>query len=180
MLDGFLKFGAGFDWITPLWAFFQDARYGQPFQINVPYNVGWSSEGLVTELKEKGIRTWGFMVVGDNLTFTVRKPQARYTLYWLQRWGVPYQARVDKLPAISKAKAAEDDFEENFEGDYEDDFESEDEDDFDDTPEDYYDTVDDFAEGEDGVEDDKQYASGLVEFSIRKINIAADRFVGRR
>ena len=42
MLDGFLKYGSGFDWITPLLAFIQDARYGQPFQINVPYNAGYS------------------------------------------------------------------------------------------------------------------------------------------
>lgn len=175
MLDGFLKFGAGFDWITPLWAFFQDTRYGQPFQINVPYDIGWSSEALAIELKEKGIRTWGFMVVGDNITFTVRKPQGRYALYWLQRWGVPFQARVDKLPAIGKAKVAEDDFEEDFEGDYEDDFE--DEDDFDDAPEDYYDAVDGFA---DEIEEENRHAGGLVEHSIRRINNVVDRFAGGR
>lgn len=168
MLDGFLKVGAGFDWITPLWAFVQDARYGQPFQINVPYEAGWSGREITTELNEKGIRSWGLMVVGETITFTVRKPQARYALYWLERWGVPYMARVDKLPAGRSRNA------------YGQDFEDEDADEEGYQRAMYAELDEEDDEIEDEVEEAKPYRRGLVDYSIRKINTTADRLLGGR
>lgn len=88
MIDTFLKTGSSFDWLTPLWAFLQDLHYGRPHQINIRYDTGWSANKITRMLKGKGIRIWGVMVVGSTITFTVRKPQARYALYWLRRWGL--------------------------------------------------------------------------------------------
>lgn len=88
MIDKFLSTGSSFDWITPLWAFVQDAYYGSPAQINLPQKPGRSAAKIADRLRSKGVRCWGVMVVGDTITFTVRKPQERYTVYWLCRWGV--------------------------------------------------------------------------------------------
>ena len=163
MLDEFLKFGAGFDWITPLWAFIQDARYGQPFQINVPYDTPWSGRQITAKLKEKGIRTWGLMVVGETITFTVRKPQARYTLYWLERWGVLYQASVDRLTDHTTTEA----FDESLD------------DTSDENTMDYPETIyAASAERDAELEDSRTHAEGLVEYSIRKINITVARLSG--
>lgn len=158
MLDEFLKFGAGFDWITPLWAFIQDAHYGQPFQINVPYDAGWSGSQIILELNEKGIRTWGLMVVGETITFTVRRCQARYALYWLDRWGVPYQAKVDRLPDIRNAGTSD----VNFDGAYEETIY---------TP---------LGKTDHEVEYSSLYKEGLIEYSLRSINVAADRLFGEK
>jgi hypothetical protein len=89
MLDKFLKAGASFDWITPLWAFIQDVRLGSPFQINIPYDTGWSGKQIASMLRSKGVRVWGLMVVDDTITFTVRRQQARYALYWLSQYELP-------------------------------------------------------------------------------------------
>ena len=161
MLDGFLKYGSGFDWITPLLAFIQDARYGQPLQINVPYNAGYSFRELTGALQEKGVKTWGLMVVGDTITFTVRKPQARYALYWLGRWGVLYQAKVEKL------------------SDGDDETCDESTNDIDETAEDYRETMyTAFDQTDDEMEDAYPYKEGLVDHSLRRINNAADRLFG--
>ena len=91
MLDKFLKFGSTFDWITPLWAFFQDARNGNPLQVNVPYDASWSGGQIQLLLEDKGVQVWGLMVVDDTITFTISETQAKYAKYWLDQWGVPYQ-----------------------------------------------------------------------------------------
>lgn len=88
MMDDLLAIGSGFDWITPLWGFLQDVHYGRPYQINIDYDCGWSANKNTKALQSKGIRCWGVMVVGRTITFTVRKPQSRYALYWLRRWGL--------------------------------------------------------------------------------------------
>ena len=168
MLDEFLKFGAGFDWITPLWAFLQDAHYGQPFQINVPYNAGWSGRVLTMELKEKGVKTWGLMVVGETITFTVRRQQARYALYWLERWGVPYMARMDKLPTGRHTKA------------YVADFDDADDEKPEDESEGFYADIDDEENEVDDEAENQPYRQGLVDYSLQKINRTADRLCGGR
>ena len=165
MRDELLKFGAGFDWITPLWAFVQDVKYGQPFQVNVPYNLGWSGNQVTDALNEKGIRTWGLMVVDETITFTVRKPQARYTLYWLERWGVLYQVRVDRLPDGKNAETPDDTSDETSDG----------------TTVDYPETIYAISNNtNDEMEGSHPYTRGWLEYSLRKINVTADRLSGGR
>lgn len=88
LLDDFLSFGSSFDWLTPLWAFIQDAHFGSPSQINISNDCGMSASQIEKQLNKVGVRTWGVLVVGRTITLTVRKPQARYARYWLQRWGI--------------------------------------------------------------------------------------------
>lgn len=92
MFDKILRFGAGFDWISPLWKLFQDQRHNSAFQIHVPYGVGWSGGTIVRALRKKGIDVWGEMVIGDVIVFTVTQEQAEYALYWLERWGIPIES----------------------------------------------------------------------------------------
>lgn len=92
MFDKILRFGAGFDWISPLWKLFQDQRHGSAFQIHVPYGAGWSGGTIVRALRQKGITVWGEIVVHDVIMFTVTQEQAEYALYWLRRWGIPIES----------------------------------------------------------------------------------------
>lgn len=88
MIDKFLEVGSGFDWITPLWAFAQDWWNSPAFHINVSVGGGYAPIQIEWALKGKGVKVWGLMVVNQTITFSVRKPQAKYALYWLERWGV--------------------------------------------------------------------------------------------
>lgn len=94
MLDTLLKFGSMFDWITPTLAFIQDICNGPSVQIACPYDQGWSGRQIKRLLRGYGVKVWGLMVVGELITFTVRKAQARYALYWLQRHGLQYQSSI--------------------------------------------------------------------------------------
>lgn len=88
MIDKFLEIGGSADLITPLWAFVQDIYYGQPYQIGILHDCGMSAGQIERSLRSKGVRVWGMLVIGKTITFTVRRPQAQYALYWLRRWGV--------------------------------------------------------------------------------------------
>lgn len=112
MIDTFLRVGASFDWITPTIALIQDIRNGPSVQFCVPYDAGWSGAEVKELLNSVGIRVWGLYVEGEEITFTVREPQARYAAYWLKRDGLPYasslaeEERVDNRALRPNAEEA--------------------------------------------------------------------------
>lgn len=91
MLDKLLDIGASFDWITPTWAFIQDAANGNPADFGIPANAGFDRGDIKRLLSKRGINVWGLMynTGGDLLMFTVHKSQARQTRTALQQAGVP-------------------------------------------------------------------------------------------
>jgi hypothetical protein len=93
MLDTLLNIGCAFDWITPTAAFVEDFFNG-PTQISdfgIPANAGWDRADIKRLLTTRGVKVWGLMynTTGDTMMFTVRKSQAKWTYYLLQREGIP-------------------------------------------------------------------------------------------
>jgi len=85
-----------FDWITPLWAFVQDVINGSPAQINIPYDCGYSARQICDRLNYHGIKTWGVMVVGETITFTVRQSDLNFASIVLIRWRSNEQLHIDQ------------------------------------------------------------------------------------
>lgn len=91
MLDTLLNIGCAFDWITPTVAFVEDLFNGPASNFGIPANAGWDRKDIKRLLTEHGVRVWGLMynLSGEMLMFTVKKPQAKWAYYLLQREGVP-------------------------------------------------------------------------------------------
>lgn len=66
----------------------QDFLNRPTYHIHMPYPQSVSLGTIERGLRSKGIRCWGGMIVGKTMLLSVRKPQSRYALYWLRRWGV--------------------------------------------------------------------------------------------
>jgi hypothetical protein len=95
MFDSVLEILSNADLISPTIALFKNARNGPSVQFSVPFDVGWSAVQIEEMLKSKGIIVWGVGVQGDDITFTVRQTQARYTAYWLNRYRLPHGDTMD-------------------------------------------------------------------------------------
>jgi hypothetical protein len=102
MFDTFLRVGSSFDWITPTIALIQDIRNGPSVQFAVPHDTGWSGADIKQMLHAAGIRVWGLAVEGDEIAFTVRKAQARYAAYWLERERLPYVSSLGATESVSR------------------------------------------------------------------------------
>lgn len=102
MLEALLKLGSDCDLITPTIAFFQTKRNGPSVKFYVPYDTGWSAVQIEQMLKSKGIYVWGLMVQDEEIVFTVRETQARYTAYWLDRY------RLQNESSLKEEEAGED------------------------------------------------------------------------
>ena len=89
MFDRILKFGATFDWISPLIAIGQDIANGPSYTFLIPANCGWTGREIINLLRRNGIKTWGHMIVNDTFMISVRKPQAQWATYVLERAGIP-------------------------------------------------------------------------------------------
>lgn len=91
MFDKLLSVAGAFDWITPTIAFVQDFYYGPISDFGIPSNSSWSASDIKRLLKRNGVHVWGLMfdLSGDMIMFTVRKTQAKWTYYLLDREGVP-------------------------------------------------------------------------------------------
>jgi hypothetical protein len=89
MIDRILSFGATFDWITPAASLLQDILNGPSCGFGVPADAGFSARNIERLLTAKGVKTWGLMVVDDLIIFRVRRAQARWAKYLLERARVP-------------------------------------------------------------------------------------------
>jgi len=92
MFDQLLGFLSLFDWLTPTAACVQDLVHGPSRQFHVPFGMGWSGHQIKELLQRHGVKTWGLMVIGDTIVFTVKQVQADWTEYLLNRHGVPISA----------------------------------------------------------------------------------------
>jgi hypothetical protein len=111
MLDRLLEIGSGFDWITPLAAFAQDALNGPPAHFGIPPGAGWTRRDVAQLLHGHGVRVWGFILASDVLMFSVPKTQARWALYLLQHAGVPIlhapAAAIESQPSHKAGRPAQ-------------------------------------------------------------------------
>jgi hypothetical protein len=82
-----IDFGTGFDWFTPLSAFFRDWHYGPPADFGIMAGV-WDRGDIRRLLGSYGIRAWGLIYSGDLLMFSVNEAQAAETYEILQQAGV--------------------------------------------------------------------------------------------
>ena len=94
MLDKFLNFASLFDLITPLATFAQDLQNHPSVGYNISVDAGWSAYAIRDLLQGAGIKLWGLTIFNGLITFRVRRAQARYTQYWLERNGIPYVGGV--------------------------------------------------------------------------------------
>jgi hypothetical protein len=105
MSDKALRVMASWDWITPVITLIQD-WWNRP---SVGYNVSdtgvFSAWELKRFLKQKGIKVWGVMVIGDTITLRVRKAQALYTQHWLMTLGMPYQCGIPAGNSVNYRRA---------------------------------------------------------------------------
>ena len=95
MINKALAIGAGFDWIGPLWTFIQDYRRRPAVRYNIPADCGWHAYAIQDMLQDSGIKLWGLALYRETYVFSVRKAQARYTQYLLERAGIPYYGGID-------------------------------------------------------------------------------------
>jgi len=88
MWDRILELGSMFDWISPILAFLGDVANGPSHTFLVPIPCHMSGLEMAALLKANGIRVWGLMVVEGQIMLTVRKAQARWAQYLLERAGI--------------------------------------------------------------------------------------------
>jgi len=103
MFDRILKFGANFDWISPLIAIGQDIINGPSYTFLIPANCGWTGREIISLLRRNGIKTWGHMIVNDTLMISVRQTQAQWATFVLERAGIPLG---DESPGQSRDQRA--------------------------------------------------------------------------
>ena len=101
MLDDLLAFGSIFDWITPVVGLFQDWRNRPSVGYNIAVASGWSAVLIRRLMTGSGVKVWGLAIIGDSITFRVRKAQARYAQYLLELEGIPYQGGIYVKPSAS-------------------------------------------------------------------------------
>ena len=84
MLMWALRYGRG-----PLLVDVQNILNGPSHTFFVEESSGWRGIEIERLLVRHGIRIWGEMIVAGDIMFTVRRAQARWAQYLLERAGVP-------------------------------------------------------------------------------------------
>lgn len=90
MIDKLISAGSTFDWITPLWTFYQDWRNRPSAGFAVDAATAWSAFAVRDLLAEYGIRTWGWRITSGLILFRLRAAQAGYAESVMERAGVPW------------------------------------------------------------------------------------------
>ena len=83
-----LKFIAAFDYITPMATVTQNIASGPSHTFLIPEGQGISGGDCARMLRNKGIKTWGHMVVNGHYMLTVKQAQANFASHLLERAGV--------------------------------------------------------------------------------------------
>lgn len=73
----------------PLTADLRDLAEGPSHTFFVEEKSGWRGIDIDRVLESKGIKVWGKMIVAGDIMLTVRRDQARWAQYTLERAGVP-------------------------------------------------------------------------------------------
>jgi hypothetical protein len=96
MLDKLLEYGSVFDWISPTLSIAQDLAYGPSHTFLIPADCGFSGREIANLLHQRGIKTWGHMIVNNTFMITVRETQTEFARYLLRRAGLPVDAGPDQ------------------------------------------------------------------------------------
>jgi len=107
MLDTFLKISATPDWITPTISIIQTIWNRPSVGYNVSADTQWSTYSIKALLTEVGIKVWGLALIDNMIFFRVRKAQASYTQYLLEREGIPYQGGISDNAIFSVKRKKE-------------------------------------------------------------------------
>jgi hypothetical protein len=67
----------------------QDAVNGPSHTFFVRAERGWRANEIDRLLRGHGVHVWGEIIVAGDMMFTVRRAQARWAQYLLERAGVP-------------------------------------------------------------------------------------------
>ena len=108
MIDDLLHLMASFDLISPVLAVIQNVANGPSHTFLIPEDCGWSGRRIEHLLRSHGVKTWGLMIINRMLRITVRRPQARWAQYLLEREGIPIEygvidERIDRAPRPAQA-----------------------------------------------------------------------------
>ena len=107
MLDKLLEFGTVFDWISPTLAIAQDLAYGPSHTFMIPAECGWSGREIANLLQQRGIKTWGHMIINGTIMISVRQTQTEFARYLLQKAGLPVDAgSAQPSPSRSRQSAS--------------------------------------------------------------------------
>lgn len=109
MIDRILEFGTIFDWISPLIAEAQDIVNGPSHTFFIPEDCNWSGGEIASLLRKHGVKTWGHMTVNRMRMITVRRPQARWAQYLLERERIPIQYGLLDESTIRASRPAQKD-----------------------------------------------------------------------
>jgi hypothetical protein len=103
VLDDFLDLMSNFDPISPALTLIQDALNGPSVDFAISAYAGWTKGDIRRLLSRHGVKVWGFSFSETNLLFSVRKSQAKWAYYLLDREGVPIvSAPAEALDAPEK------------------------------------------------------------------------------
>ena len=91
MIDRLLSIGATFDWITPLWVFFQQWRHKPSTGFLVSWDTGLTPSMINDILRSHGVKVFGMMSRGNDIMFNVPKAQADYAQYLLEQSGLVFK-----------------------------------------------------------------------------------------
>ena len=83
-----LRVGKCFDWVSPVLAIANDIRHRGGHTFLLTDGGGLTGRQVIDLLRRRGIKVWGCMVIGETLTLTVRKRDARRASRILTRAGV--------------------------------------------------------------------------------------------
>jgi hypothetical protein len=105
MLGKLLEYGSVFDWISPTLSIAQDLAYGPSHTFLIPADCGLSGREIINLLRQRGIKTWGHMIVNGTIMITVRDTQTEFARYLMQRAGLPVDPGPDQPPRSRSRKA---------------------------------------------------------------------------
>jgi hypothetical protein len=110
-MKSFFDFLSYFDWISPTATLLEDIFEGGFFSMDIwtffiPFNeaknLGWYPFQIRELLAGYGIKSWGDLIDGDELSFNVKLEQAQWAEYVLLRYGVPVNQKSLGAPRSSK------------------------------------------------------------------------------
>lgn len=89
MLDKFLAFGEGFDWVTPLVDLYKDLNNGPHHDFHIDRYAGWSAGKTMRLLKKNSVQPWGLSHADELISFRVRVSQAQQAQQVLLQESIP-------------------------------------------------------------------------------------------
>lgn len=94
MLRRMVDLGANLDWMSPIGVLVQSVINGPSHGFVIPRACGWSGKQIMRLMREHGITAWGMLITAKSIMFVVKRNQAGWAQYLLQRHGIPIEQGV--------------------------------------------------------------------------------------